>query len=113
MRPLRPREERRLKNLSRRAEQAASELLEFVEILSSRITKPRTSSPLLEEMRAETKPGHCICCDEPLPPRVPGQKKQDTLCGSRECKRLYWSVWRQGDRLARRNRALAELGGAA
>lgn len=49
-----------------------------------------TKSPLLEDMRADTRPGLCICCDLP----VHGRRR--ILCGERACEALYQRIWRAG-----------------
>ncbi len=49
-------------------------------------------SALFAEMIAETKPGLCPFCDQPVPRNTHGRKR--ILCGSRECRNAYWVAWK-------------------
>lgn len=71
-----------------------------------------TRSPTIEAMRAETRPGRCICCDEPLLPREPGVKSpKKRMCGAALCLRLYQRLWKADQRAAERERVyLVEFG---
>jgi hypothetical protein len=47
-------------------------------------------SPTLEAMKADTRPGRCICCDERLPPRV---AKPRIICPTSECASAYQKAY--------------------
>lgn len=60
-------------------------------------------SPTIEAMKADERPGRCIGCSQPLPPRRPGVRGRNGLmCGSVECRRLYQAVWMADRRAAER-----------
>lgn len=59
---------------------------------------------VLAEMLAETAPGRCICCDEPIPPPDRPGGRRRVLCGDAACSLLrqklyghaYWSQVKRG-----------------
>lgn len=71
----------------------AERLAKLLDEVSQR--PPRSLSPVLEDMRADARPGCCICCDQKLPPH------RSTTCGAPECLKLYQRVYRQGLREAK------------
>lgn len=53
-------------------------------------------SPTLEAMKADTRPGRCIACDEPLPPRAPRPQnggKRRIICPTAECESAYQKAY--------------------
>lgn len=57
----------------------------------------------IEEIKAETPPGCCLACDEPLPPREPGATGRNRVThDDPECKALYHSLkkgdWREANK---------------
>ena len=47
---------------------------------------------LLEQMKADTLPGKCICCDEALPQASKFCRRPRVKCGHPECELLYHYV---------------------
>jgi hypothetical protein len=52
-----------------------------------------SKSPNIDAMRAETREGHCIACDYPLPPKPPGRIKRRYIHDNPECRRLYQRIY--------------------
>ena len=94
LRRLTLRQEKQLMVTARRFRQDAERL---AKIVSDLVQRPTTSkSPALEELRRDAKPGHCLACDAPLP------RGHSSLCGSKDCDRVYSRIYRAGLRAAER-----------
>lgn len=57
----------------------------------------------LEALEAESKPGHCLACDAPLPPlqyRPDGRPlgRRRVVCDDSECRRVYATAYGVGRR---------------
>jgi len=63
--------------------------------------RPGSRMPALDQLRAETPPGCCLVCDEPLPD---GHR---TLCDDPECEAVYHEIYR-AERSANEQRAKEE-----
>lgn len=71
-------------------------------------------SPGIEAMKAERRPGHCMCCDEELPYKAPNLTGRNRLiCGSKGCKKLYQEAYgidrRERARLERERKRVQAL----
>lgn len=61
----------------------------------------RRTNPGVAALKAESRPGCCIACDEPLPPKR-GAGRKRLLCGKPECERLYNTAHHIGRAVLRR-----------
>lgn len=63
---------------------------------------------LIEEIRAELRPGECPWCEGPIGKKKPGQGRKLKRCRKAECERAYYIAYaagrRQGQKLAKAGR---------